>query len=84
MVMTAENLARVASHHWIRHPADRIFHAYLNSCTGADSLCGEGKSFPAVRDYDLPGTNSHCCAKCCEELYGCIGYRPPKGYKESK
>lgn len=84
MVMATENLARVASHHWIRHPHDRIFHAYLSSHPGLNSVCGQGKPFPAVREYDLPGQYSRCCAKCCEELYGTIGYRSPKSHEESK
>lgn len=82
MVMAAENFARVASHHWIRHTDQLIFHAYLSIRPGMTSLCGEGKAFQSVREMDVPGERSQCCAKCCVALYGSIGYRSPRSGEE--
>lgn len=82
MVMTGKSLARIASHHWLRHPDQMIFHSYLSSRPGTPSVCGEGKTFQSVREMDVPGERSQCCAKCCEALYGPIGYRPPSGTEE--
>lgn len=82
MVMAAESIARAASHHWVRHENQPIFHAYLSIRPGTTSVCGEGRAFQSVREMDVPGERSKCCAKCCEALYGPIGYRPPSRGKE--
>mgnify|MGYP006898465970 CR=1 FL=1 len=63
---------------WIRHMGQGVFHAYLRARPGDFSVCGEGKSFDSVREMDLPGPRSKCCAQCCEVLFGTIGYSAPQ------
>lgn len=82
MVMEEKRIEQVSSHHWIRHKDQPIFHAYLRIRPGATSVCGQGKPFQSVREMDVPGDRSLCCAQCCEALYGFIGYQPPTDRKE--
>lgn len=82
MVMAAENIARVRSHHWLRHLEQPAYHAYLSIRAGQMSVCGEGRAFESVREMDVPGVRSMCCHKCCLALYGRIGYFPPASGEE--
>jgi len=70
MVMAQDRIARISSHHWIRHKGQPLFHAYASVRPGTSSFCGEGRPFDSVREMDIPGYRSICCAKCCEALYG--------------
>lgn len=78
-MVTPDQLASIATHHWIRHD-EPVFHAYLKSLPGTSSLCGDGKPFHSVRAIDVPGEHSKCCIKCCAQLYGAgfFGLLPPK------
>lgn len=72
------------SNHWLRHTGQDIFHAYLSVRPGMSSVCGHGKSFDSVREMDVPGPRSKCCAQCCEVLYGPIGYTDPEQKDSNK
>lgn len=64
------DVKKVSSHHWLRHPSDKVFHSYLIAKNGAHSICDSGRPLSILAAMDIPGDRSACCHSCFRELYG--------------
>lgn len=76
MVMGQE-IQKMQMHHWLRSRADGVFHAYFSAPPSSASACGQATTLASVREMDIPGERSKCCAHCCTALFGNVGYFPP-------
>jgi hypothetical protein len=68
--MRSQKIKMVSSHYWLKHPGEKIFHAFLIAKSGAHSGCGGGLPISNLESMDIPGEHSGCCSECFFWLYG--------------
>lgn len=69
-----EQLQRIQTHHWLKHPDEEVFHAYMKVKVGSKTICGEGRGIQELTEMDIPGSRSTCCLSCYRALYGVDPY----------
>lgn len=70
-------LSAISTHHWLKHPTQSVFHAYLVRTLGSTSVCGKGNPIQNLSEMDIPGDRSTCCIDCYSKLYGVDPYTSP-------
>ena len=68
--MVTDAIARISSHHWLKHPHDESFHAFLSMKVGRVSVCGTSAPIVDTQIMQIPGERSVCCGQCTNLLYG--------------
>lgn len=68
--MVNEVIARISSHHWLKHSHDDSFHAFLSMKVGHVSVCGNSEPILDTQFMQIPGARSVCCGQCTNLLYG--------------